>query len=56
MDFPGGRARVAWSGWETVGEDESLYCPAFGVAQPNPCLAFATVAARVRGVIRIDPA
>ena len=54
VDFPGGRARVTWSGWETVAGDESFYCPGFGVVRRNPCLAFAAVTARLRGLIRVE--
>ena len=54
IDFPGGRVRLTWSGWERPREEESFYCPAFGVARRNPCLAFAAVAPRLRGRIRID--
>ena len=54
VDFPGGRAGLTWAGWETATEEESLYCPAFGVARKNPCLALATVAVHVRGTIRIE--
>lgn len=54
VDFPGGRAQLTWAGWETATEGESFYCPAFGVVQENPCLAFATVAEHVRGSIRIE--
>ena len=53
VSFPGGRARVSWSGWEIVADDESWYCPAFGVERRNPCLAFSGAAATVRGSIRI---
>ena len=68
VSFPGGRARVSWSGWETsmmpattrassrwetAAEEESWYCPAFGVERPNPCLALSGAAAAVRGSIRI---
>ena len=49
VDFPGGRARLDWSGWQTVVHEESFYCPRFGVVERNPCLAFATVAASARG-------
>ena len=56
VSFPGGRARLSWSGWETVAEDESWYCPAFGVERPNPCLAFSSAAPTVRGWIRIERA
>ena len=53
VSFPGGRARVTWSGWEAVVEEESWYCPEFGIALANPCLAFSGAGARVRGTIRI---
>ena len=55
VEFPGGRAGLSWSGWDTVAEDESFYCPAFGVAQRNRCLAFSGVTANLRGLIRIGP-
>ena len=54
LDFPTGRARVAWSGWETAVREQSVYCPEFGVARPNPCLALAAVATRLRGAVRIE--
>ena len=54
VDFPGGRARLAWSGWERAAAEESFYCPGFGVAVSNPCLAFVALGARVRGTIRVD--
>ena len=53
VSFPGGRTRVTWSGWEDVAEDESWYCPEFGITRANPCLAFSGASARVRGAIRI---
>ena len=56
IGLPGGRARVAWSGWDAAVREESFYCPEFGVARRNPCLALATTAARVRGAIRVEPA
>ena len=55
VDFPGGRARLDWSGWQTVVREESFYCPRFGVVERNPCLAFATVAASARGTLRLFP-
>ena len=51
--FPGGRARLSWSGWEAVAEEDSLYCPEFGVERPNPCLAFSSAAADMRASLRI---
>ena len=54
VDFPGGRARLVWTGWETASHEESVYCPAFGVARRNPCLALTAVAAHLRGAIRIE--
>ena len=54
LDFPGGQARVTWSGWETAAQHDSLYCPEFGIARRNPCLALAAVTARLRGAIRIE--
>ena len=56
VDFPGGRARLTWSGWQTAALETSFYCPEFGAAHPNPCLAFTATAERVRGQIRIEPA
>ena len=56
LSFPGGRARIRWSGWETVARDDgSFYCPEFGVARPNPCLALSSAAARLDGTIDIQP-
>ena len=56
LNFPGGRARIRWSGWETVARDAgSFYCPEFGVARPNPCLALSSTAARLDGTIDIQP-
>ena len=54
IDFAGGCARVTWSGWETAVEETSCYCPEFGMARRNPCLALAASAARLRGAIRIE--
>ena len=53
LRFPGGRAEISWSGWETVAEEASFYCPEFGVELPNPCLAFTSFVARLEGTIRI---
>ena len=56
LNFPGGRARVRWSGWEAVARDDgSFYCPEFGIARPNPCLALSSTAARLDGTIDIQP-
>ena len=52
--FPGGRVRIAWSGWETVVADESFYCPEFGIELSNPCLAFASVVANLDGTIQME--
>ncbi len=52
--FPGGHARVSWSGWDAVAEEPSRYCPEFGLEQPNPCLAFSTTASDLRASIRIE--
>ena len=49
VEFPGGRAGLSWSGWDAVAEDESFYCPAFGVARRNRCLAFSSVTSDLRG-------
>lgn len=54
VSFPGGRARLSWSGWESVAEDASCYSPAFGVERRNPCLALSTTAAAVRASMRIE--
>lgn len=54
VDFPGGRGRVGWSGWETVESTDSFYCPEFGIATRNPCLALTAAAQRFRGAIRIE--
>lgn len=55
LDFPGGRAQVCWSGWETAGRDEaSFYCPEFGVVQPNPCLALSSTTVRLDGTVAIE--
>ena len=54
VDFPRGRVRVAWVGWETAIEEASCYCPEFGVVRRNPCLALASASARLRGAIRIE--
>ena len=51
--FPGGSVQVSWSEWAQVAEDESFYCPEFGVAIPNPCLAFSREATDLRGMIRV---
>ena len=52
--FPGGRVQVSWSGWETVAEDESFYCPEFGIEIPNLCLAFTSYVANLDASIRIE--
>ncbi len=54
VSFPGGSARLSWSGWEAVGDEASWYCPEFGVERPNPCLAFSITAAAMRASIRIE--
>ena len=50
---PGGRVRVDWSGWAAVAEDDSVYCPQFGVEIPNPCLRFSSAVASLRAAVRI---
>ena len=56
LNFPGGYARIHWSGWETVARDDgSFYCPEFGVARPNPCLALSSTVDRLAGTICIEP-
>ena len=50
---PGGRVRVDWSGWAAVAEDDSVYCPQFGVEIPNPCLRFSSAAASLRAAVSI---
>ena len=52
--FSSGCARIAWSGWETVAEDESFYCPEFGIELPNPCLAFSSFVANLKGTIQME--
>lgn len=52
--FPGGCARISWAGWKTVGEDESFYCPEFGIELPNPCLAFSSFVASLDGTIQME--
>ena len=55
LSFPGGRARIRWSGWETVARDDgSFYCPEFGIARPNPCLALSSTVTRLDGTIDIE--
>ena len=55
LSFSGGYARIHWSGWETVArDDDSFYCPEFGVARPNPCLALSSTVARLDGTISIQ--
>ena len=56
VGFRGGRARIRWSGWEAAARDEeSFYCPEFGVARPNPCLALSRVTTHLAGTIAIEP-
>ena len=50
---PGGRVRVEWSGWADAAEDDSVYCPRFGVEIPNPCLRFSSAVASLRAAVRI---
>ena len=50
---PGGKVRVDWSGWADVAEDDSVYCPRFGVEIPNPCLRFSSAVASLRAAVRI---
>ncbi len=50
---PEGMVGISWSGWAEVGEDESVYCPHFGVEVPNPCLRFSSAVARLRAAVRI---
>lgn len=52
--FPGGCARIAWSGWENVAEAESFYCPEFGIELSNPCLAFSSFVASLDGTIQME--
>jgi len=55
LSFPGGRARIRWSGWETAGRDDgSFYCPEFGIARPNPCLALSSTVTRLDGTVAIE--
>ena len=54
LHFSGGCVRVSWLGWETVTQDESFYCPQFGVELSNPCLAFSSLVANLEGTIRIE--
>lgn len=48
-----GKVRVSWSGWAEVAEDDSVYCPQFGVEIPNHCLRFSNTVATLRAAIRI---
>ena len=50
---PGGRVRVDWSGWADAAEDDSVYCPRFGVEIANPCLRFSSAVASLRAAVRI---
>lgn len=52
--FPRGRVRISWSGWAVVANDASFYCPEFGIALPNPCLAFSGAVGGFEGTIRIE--
>ena len=54
LQFPGGDIRVSWSGWETVAEEESFYCPELGVEIPNPCLAFSSSTSALEGTTLIE--
>ena len=54
LHFGGRHARVRWSGWAMVASDESFYCPRFGTARPNPCLALSGTADHLTGTIRIE--
>ena len=50
---PAGSVRVSWSGWAEVEEDDSVYCPQFGVEIANPCLRFSSAVASLGAAIRI---
>ena len=50
---PEGGVRVSWSGWADVAQDDSVYCPRFGVEIANPCLRFSSTVTRLRAAVRI---
>ena len=54
VTIPDGSVRVSWSGWMKAVEDESCYCPEFGIEIPNPCLALSNTVSSLRGAITIE--
>lgn len=50
---PVGRVRVDWSGWADAAEDDSVYCPRFGVEISNPCLRLSSAVASLRAAVTI---
>ena len=54
VSTPEGGVQVSWSGWAEVAEDDSVYCPRFGVEVANPCLRFSSTVARLRAAVRIS--
>ena len=53
LGTPGGRVRVDWSGWADAAQDDSVYCPQFGVEIPNPCLRLSSAVASLHAAVRI---
>lgn len=45
---------ISWQGWQAATVDASTYCPRFGVAQPNRCLALAARVAILDATIRLE--
>ena len=54
VDFPGGRILITGLRWSILSEDDSYYCPAFGVVRANPCLAFSSLTKTLSATIRIE--
>ena len=51
--FASGTVVIATDGWTEIAHEESYYCPALGIATPNPCLALASVDTALRATIEI---
>ena len=51
--FAGGNVTIVTDGWANIAQEESYYCPALGIATPNPCLALASEDTALRATIEI---
>ena len=50
----GAGARISWQGWRSARVQASTYCPRFGVAESNSCLALAAQVATLDATIRLE--